>query len=196
MNVTAVQDERGPRKPKLLTAMITERFFSSTNNHTAYETVAHVFLFTIKQVRYNSGFGLLNRQSQNKILGQQWAAVLSFRLAYWTSNMDHVLPYLQTTIKHFQELKLDINEREFFENTILCRKDVLVDDLKESALAEVLQEKAVDGLYAKNLMDKKRFLKILLSISVLYNCSSECLYSHLFKPIIGEVSMESIIATI
>lgn len=195
----AVQEERGPRKPKFFTrAMIAERFTSKLSIQSqpseTYETAAHIFLFTIREVRYNSSFGLLNRHSQNKILGQLWAYVLCFRMAY-SKNIENLLPNVKGILAHFRALKLDSVEQEFLVNIILCRKDLL-DDHKQAALAEVLQEKAIDGLFLKNLEDKKRFLKIILAIPVLHNCSTEYLYLRLFKPIIGDVSMESVIATI
>lgn len=38
-------------------------------NSVVYETVAQIFLTAIKSARRNPGFGVLNRNSQNIILG-------------------------------------------------------------------------------------------------------------------------------
>ncbi|XP_066258645.1 retinoic acid receptor RXR-gamma-B [Euwallacea similis] len=195
MNISAVQEERGPRKPKLT---IFPAFKPpSLPLNPAYETVAHIFLFSIKQVRQNSGFGLLDLQAQNQILSHLWANLLCFKMAhYWTTELETMLTCMAPIIHIFQELHLDAIDQELVENIILCRKDLLLHDQKQSSLAEVLQEKAVGGLWKRNLEDKGRFCRILVVLPVLHSCGAEGVYLHLFKTIIGDVPMESVIATI
>lgn len=74
----AVQEERGPRKPKLRNFYRPESYFIKDNNNVTvfygesnatYEEAAHIFLTAIKSARHNKGFGTLNRNSQNIILG-------------------------------------------------------------------------------------------------------------------------------
>ncbi|XP_050308912.1 nuclear receptor subfamily 2 group E member 1 isoform X2 [Anthonomus grandis grandis] len=203
MNV-AVQDERGPRKPRIYpksnhgspnaTAIIQT---SKTPTET-FELIAHIFLFTIRQVRYNSGFGLLSRPAQNKLLGSLWSCILVLKIIHWPGMVEnHLLRSLRTNMGHFKLLNLDLYEQELLQNIILCRSDLLYDvDQQQAVLAGNLQEKAVDALFLKNLENKKRFLRILLSIALLFSCNSESLFESLFRPIIGNVSVESVIATI
>lgn len=80
---SAVQEERGPRKPKSFKYLKSRShlyFFgnASSNMHTeivkdhtsVYEIAAHIFLTAIKSARKNSGFGMLSKNSQNTILGE------------------------------------------------------------------------------------------------------------------------------
>lgn len=41
-------------------------------SNSIYETAAQIFLTAIRSARQNPGFGMLNRHSQNTILGKFW----------------------------------------------------------------------------------------------------------------------------
>uniref|UniRef100_A0AAR5QHT1 Nuclear receptor domain-containing protein n=1 Tax=Dendroctonus ponderosae TaxID=77166 RepID=A0AAR5QHT1_DENPD len=183
MNVAAVQEERGPRKPKLC---------PSEPYQPLHEVAAHLFLLAIKQARSNSGFGLLSRPAQNQVLGHLWACLLCFKMAHY-EGVAALLPHIQSLAEHFKSLRLDLAEQELLENVLLCRKD-LVADRKQALLAAALQQQAVDALLVKK--DQRRCVRILLALPLLYSYSAEHVYLQLFRPVVGNVPMESIIATI
>lgn len=78
--IIAVQEERGPRKPKMLNIsraepclFVKQNYFPFSlgkDSNSIYETAAHIFLTAIRSARRNPGFGILNRNSQNTILGK------------------------------------------------------------------------------------------------------------------------------
>lgn len=111
----AVQQERGPRKPKTHQQILglhhphhyvrttTQPSSSFTTSHQTYvygkissslntitnpiyEIAAQILLSAIKQVRCNSGFGALSRTSQNRILSQLWAPLFVLRATHWPSS--------------------------------------------------------------------------------------------------------------
>ncbi|KAF7287584.1 hypothetical protein GWI33_005942 [Rhynchophorus ferrugineus] len=207
MNVAAVQEERGPRKPKLLLRNMCDKLLPKIESlpflqehrlkstQQTYEIMAHVFLSTIRQLRQNSGFGLLNRHSQNVILSHMWGPILVLRIAQSTIQLKNVSTFLQSTITYIRSMNIDILEQDLLENILLCRNDLLEED-KQASLAKCLQEMAIDALQIKNTENKKRFLNLLLTLPTLYRPSAEFIYLTYFKPIIGEVTIESIIVTI
>lgn len=103
------------------------------------------------------------------------------------------MPQIQSLAQHFRSLQLDLDEQELLETVLLCRKD-LVGDRKQALLAEALQGKAVEGLLGQK--DERRCITILLALPLLHSCSAEHVYLQLFRPVVGNVPMESIIATI
>ncbi|XP_074040361.1 nuclear hormone receptor 83 [Leptinotarsa decemlineata] len=213
MNIAAVQEERGPRKPKnskMLThpnspqsiqekldvITPTETFPSrSAETYQMYEIAAHIFLTAVKQAKRNSGFGSLSRESQNIILGHLWAPLFILRVAYWSEDIEHVFYFLQSTIKHLRYLKLDINALEHFENVLLCRMDLLKDE-EQVFLASNLMKYSLDSLALRFNNDSKLFIDILLAMPKLFYPSAPVLYSFLFKPIIGLVPIETVISRI
>lgn len=80
--ITAVQEERGPRKPKFRSLIFGPHLnfkiidkecnfpMMINENSIDFETAANIFLTAIRSARRNPGFGMLNRQSQNIILGK------------------------------------------------------------------------------------------------------------------------------
>lgn len=159
--------------------------------------IAHLFLLTIKQVRKNPGFALIDRETQNHILGYLWASILCFRMAL--SKMEIMKDILFSRIKSafdvMNELNLDGAEQELVETIILCRKDLL-SDKRQATYVEMLQEKALEALFRKNFASKSRFFKLMISLPLFSNVNAELVYLKLFKPIVGDVPMESIICTI
>ncbi|KAL1512966.1 hypothetical protein ABEB36_002461 [Hypothenemus hampei] len=196
MNVLAVQAERGPRKLRYFNQRSLHISCIDETNGQIHELTARTFLSTIKRVRQQkSGFGLLNRDSQNTILNHLWACMFCFKIALSTANVEQWLPFMKSTIFHFKSLQLSIGEQDLIENILLCRNDLLSDH-KEAFLAENLQETLMEKLYSMNCKNKKRFFKIILSLPLLNLYSKEFVYLELFKPIIGNVPIEHIIATI
>ncbi|KAJ3655035.1 hypothetical protein Zmor_014180 [Zophobas morio] len=196
MNVSAVQEERGPRKPKITSKKILPDFsplnsetfpYSSpsrllqTETNPAHELAAQILLVTIKQARCNAGFGLLNRFSQNTILGNLWAPLFLLRAAHWPSENVNMFPGVENTFITIKKLKLDSTDLELVENILLCRTDLL-DDVEQIVLAENILMRALDGLAIRSALDRRRFTDVLLALPVLFIPSAIVLHSLLFKP--------------
>ncbi|CAH1369359.1 unnamed protein product, partial [Tenebrio molitor] len=209
MNVAAVQEERGPRKPKLtskksmaFTTLSPEAFsfasspmsISSETNPT-HELAAQILLVAIKQARCNSGFGLLNRSSQNCILSYLWAPLFLLRAAHWPTENSNLFPGVENTFKYIKHLKLSSIDLEIVENILLCRADLL-DDGDQITLAGNILTRALDGLAIRTALDRRRFANILLAMPVLFIPSAVVLHSLLFRPVIGSVPIETVISTI
>lgn len=190
---TAVQEERGPRRPR--------NFVEWQHNYQlppqSYEIIAHLFLLTIREVRKNPGFALIDRESQNHILGHLWASILCFKMAFSRTEIvkDILFSRIKSAFDIINELNLDVVERELVETIILCRKDLL-SDKTQATYVEMLQENALEQLFRKNFASKSRFFKLMISLPLFSNVNAEQVYLKLFKPIVGDVPMESIICTI
>ncbi|KAJ8979296.1 hypothetical protein NQ317_000507, partial [Molorchus minor] len=233
MNISAVQEERGPRKPKLhhLSRQPPSPVYASISDHhikfiyaqtysleagPSFELAAQIFLAAVKQARCTSGFGRLNRHSQNTILGwyvpveigdvshlfqpavrnrHLWAPLFILKASYWTSDICNILPVLRNIASHMQLLDMDRISIELFENILLCRMDLL-NDKEQARLADDLLQESIEALILHLGNNKRRFIKILLSMAWLNTPSSVILHSVLFKPIIGIVPIETVIATI
>lgn len=152
---SAVQEERGPRKPKphqisrrpsSAFAKVTRHIESSSNFlSTNHELAAQILLVAIKRARNSYGFGMLNRSSQNDVLGRLWAPLFVLRAAQWPAQTTLLLPGFRSTFRYLRELRMDIFEIEILENILLCREDLL-EDSGQSALAQLMMERAVDAL--------------------------------------------------
>lgn len=92
-------------------------------------------------------------------------------------------------------MKLDLIDLELVENILLCRIDVL-DDLEQIALAGSVLTRALDELAVRTALDRRRFCSVLLALPVLFIPSAVVLHSLLFKPVIGNVPIETVISTI
>ncbi|KAJ8956896.1 hypothetical protein NQ318_014313 [Aromia moschata] len=210
--IVAVQEERGPRKPKhnqlcpqqlpgAFSRIPTDKLrliYTQTNHfesNSTYELAAQIFLTAIKQARRNSGFGHLRRHSQNIILGHLWAPLFILKAAHWPSDTASFFPFLQKVIKHIKLLELDGSTMEFFENILLCRVELL-EDPEEVNQANAILEKSLEALNLLTASNRTKFTNILLSSTLLFTPSAVALHSLLFKPIIGIVPIETVIATI
>ncbi|KAF5285584.1 hypothetical protein FQR65_LT13117 [Abscondita terminalis] len=199
MNTAAVQEERGPRKLKTQTiskpAKLKPTLTYQDTISSQHELAAHVLLISIKNARRNSGFGLLNKNSQDSVLMYLWAPLFILKSSYYTTNTIASLPNLQKTSKMLKDLKMTHTEMENFENVLLCRHDLINDDA-QSDLARNLQERALDALKENEMLDEKRLKRILLAIPMLYLPSAGALSELLFRPIIGSISIEAVVLTI
>ncbi|RZC32742.1 nuclear receptor subfamily 2 group E member 1 [Asbolus verrucosus] len=197
MNVAAVQEERGPRKPKLKKpaqeCYYPPRPLPDTNP--THELAAQILLVAVKQARCNSGFGLLSRPAQNCVLGCLWAPLFLLRAAHWPAGAVGAFPGVENTFRSIKRLKLDVVDLELLENILLCRADLL-DDGEQSSLAENILTRALDALAIRTALDRRRFASIILAVPVLFVPSAIVLHSLLFKPVIGSVPIETVISTI
>ncbi|KAG5878121.1 hypothetical protein JTB14_005768 [Gonioctena quinquepunctata] len=202
----SVQEERGPRKLKDHKNEIKYNIclresnpgiiqIATTETNPIYELAAHIFLTAVKQARQNPGFGMLSRSTQNILLGHLWAPLFVLRVAYWPSELHHILYFLHNTIKHLKYLNLDSSAMEHFENILLCRIDLL-NDGEQARLASNVLQSSVEKLLSHYNNNSKHLINISLAIPWLFFPSAAVLYSFLFKPVIGLVPIETVIATI
>ncbi|KAF2886248.1 hypothetical protein ILUMI_19924, partial [Ignelater luminosus] len=166
-----------------------------SNINPQHELAAQILLTAIKQARSNSGFGLLNRNSQDGILTYLWAPLFLLKAAHWPSVNLNMLPNLQNTFKKIKDLKLDYLELEIFENILLCRGD-LIGDSGQASLADDVQERALQTLTVHTVSNRGRLEKLLTAIPMLFTPSSGALCAILFRPIIGPIPIETVILTI
>ncbi|XP_044751518.1 nuclear receptor subfamily 2 group E member 1 [Coccinella septempunctata] len=204
MNVNAVQEERGPRKPRV--GRVFDQKISEVSNldhffhiddqlQPIHETASQIFLVTIKQLRNNSLFGLLNRMSQNTILSYLWAPLFILKFSYLSSDSKREFPNLSKIIGRLRDLNLDAVDVELIGIILLCRSDLL-EDPQQVYIVECILQRSIDSLAIKYSNNIRRFAEILLSIPVLLSSKTSVLHSTLFRPIIGNVPMERVIATI
>lgn len=158
LSFLAVQEERGPRKPKSSSSTskrICNRLISTPiiSNfppvHPHHELAAQILLVTVRQARFNSGFGVLDRGAQNEILARLWAPLFLLRAAYWSVETQDILAGAQKVFSLLRELKVDAFEMELLENFLLCRPD-LISDHRQATLAQTMREKAVEALMVED----------------------------------------------
>ncbi|XP_045471433.1 retinoic acid receptor RXR-alpha-A [Harmonia axyridis] len=205
MNVKAVQEERGPRKPRSMNRTVDKQLLDADVDITfirlqkellpIHEKASHVFLTTIKQLRTNSSFGILNKVSQNNILSHLWAPLFILKFSFWSLDADIDIPNFSKVFMRLHDLHLDVVDVELLETIMLCRSDLL-DDPQQVDLVNCVLQRSMDGLVVKYSYNFRRFTAILLMIPVLLSFKSSVLYNALFRPIIGDVPIERVIATI
>ncbi|XP_072378018.1 nuclear receptor subfamily 2 group E member 1 [Diabrotica undecimpunctata] len=213
MNISAVQEERGPRKPKH-NIITFKRKFENANNGTKneqlslvteipnivhntliHEVAASIFLTAIKQARCNYGFKLLSRKSQNIILGYLWGPLFILKASYWHINIEGIFSFLHETCSYMKSLNLNSTTLELFETLLLCRLDLLEDPQEIIEIDNIVQ-KTITCLKQQESMDSRHFIDILLATTRLHIPSASFLRFVLFEPIIGLVPIETVIATI
>nr|CAH7740868.1 unnamed protein product [Callosobruchus chinensis] len=203
MNISAVQEERGPRRSKVRQLLkhkaskepvTAPQHIISSGSVAAYELAASIFLTSIKDARKLTEFGLLSKISQDTILGHLWSALFLLRASYWPLDAGQAIPLLQPLRENFRSLNLNAITLEVLVNVLLCRPDLL-EQQDQAILAANLTQRALDRL-AVVTGDRRAFLNILLSVAQLFLISADTLYSLLFLPVIGDVPIETVIATI
>lgn len=116
--------------------------------NSAHDLVAQILLITIKNIRCSSGFGLLNRRAQDEVLIYLWGPLFILKAAYWPTSISNDAN-LKNTFKKLKELNLDYMEIQIIENILLCRGD-LIEDSRQAALANTIQERALQTLKVRN----------------------------------------------
>lgn len=139
----AVQEERGPRKPKLM-SVFTKIQTNKINTNYQNELISQILLVSIKQVRNNTGFGILNKISQNNILTHLWAPLFLLKSSNHWPIFD-ILPNQRSTLSYVKNLKLDRIDMEIVENLLLCRPD-LIDEHGQISLTELMRNRAIENL--------------------------------------------------
>ncbi|XP_056633932.1 nuclear receptor subfamily 2 group F member 5 [Diorhabda sublineata] len=188
MNVSAVQEERGPRKPK--NNKINLRNFQY---HTEiYEISANILLTAVKDARCNPGFRILSKNSQNMILGHLWAPLFILKASYWHTDVAGILNFLKETCDYIKSLNFNEKTLLLFETILLCQKDFLIKP-EDVILTDYIVSKTIEDFKKE---DNVNFTRLLSSIKKLFIPNASILHILLFEPIIGSVPMETVIATI
>lgn len=113
------------------------------NLNPQHELAAQIFLVAVKQARNSTGFGVLNRLSQNTILTNLWGPLFLLKAVSWT--LETILPSHSVTFQYLRDLKLDAVDLETLENLLLCRPDLLTDP-GQASLAELMRSRALETL--------------------------------------------------
>lgn len=111
------------------------------------ELIAQILFIAVKQARNNSGFGVLNRISQNNILSHLWGPLFILKASHWPTF--NIIPGYQTTISYMRNLKMDTIDLEIIENILLCRPDLIVEP-GQISLAELMRNRAIEHLIVSN----------------------------------------------
>ncbi|XP_058805643.1 nuclear receptor subfamily 2 group E member 1 [Phymastichus coffea] len=173
-----------------------------------YEIAAQIFLSTVREARRQSDFALISLTEQNAILQKGWTALFLLRALTWPlklsdfrSNMlnnKSGIIYLTQIHETITTLQPDRIELQALETILLCRKELALSATAAKALAEG-QEKAIQVLtyHLRSYKDcDRRLTSLLLLLPLLTACYPHALISDLFTPIIGEVAIEKVIASI
>nr|APD25637.1 hormone receptor 83 [Nilaparvata lugens] len=191
-----------------------------------YELSAQILLVTIKRARSCAPLVALPFNCQNRILGQVWAALFLLHASYWPHcDLVRLLyRYRVTTdvcvvMSHIMScrlMSLDAIEMSLMEILLLCRPDLVSDtnyaqtildyqQKAQSALAEhTMRRDGVNVFVNGDIADlsispgnsQSRFGRLLLSLGALNGPLVGPLEACLFRPVIGNVSIENIISVI
>ncbi|XP_022901092.1 nuclear receptor subfamily 2 group E member 1 [Onthophagus taurus] len=189
MNTSAVQDERGPRKPKYSHQYYPIQFNFLNLETYRYELAAHNLIKTIKNIRKKDTFSCIGRKSQNEILAKTWNALFVLTAINDEINDLISLPILLGAYKNIKALKINDDGFKMMEDLLVFRKDLVNDD-KESW---IIEKKLWDLL--KKIHDTKNYNKLLLCIPILFSISSTSIEEIFFKPVINGVPIEVVIST-
>ncbi|XP_044727718.1 nuclear receptor subfamily 2 group E member 1 [Chrysoperla carnea] len=206
MNAAAVQQERGPRKTKT-TSLISNATYNHSDiynpnfsqisnilgsNSTEqlhlngdfklisnihgisdgiqYELAAQILLITIKQARQNHLFNGVCKTRQDIILANVWPALFILHAAYWPLNVSEIFHIM---------------------------KQKLAETPTEDKHFQTIQDTTLLNYNQKFIYSKTRLNSLLLLISVLFLQSNRVhLNEMLFKPIVGNVNIETIISAL
>ncbi|XP_017768635.1 PREDICTED: nuclear receptor subfamily 2 group E member 1-like [Nicrophorus vespilloides] len=195
MNTAAVQEERGPRKPKFQ-GLQNHRFPAKSISdpilmNPQHELAAQILLVSVKQARKSSTFGCLTKDSQNTILSHLWSPLFILRASQWPTEIQ--MGDIKCTVNALKKMKIDCNEIDFLESLLLCRRDLLKDPTQISLIEKML-EKLIEGFTGK--VNSNRICNLLMALPMLFSPDANTINSVLFQPIIGLIPIETVIATI
>ncbi|KAH0548846.1 nuclear receptor subfamily 2 group E member 1 [Cotesia glomerata] len=249
MNITAVQEERGPRIkvrhriPSVWTQRESVSNIISLNSNFSfgisdykhqepalasnsmilspvatkivtseetlqYEIVAEIFLSSIRNARKHKYFSKINPTSQNTILRNNWSALFILHLSTWpidfttleiTSSTGNksIIRYLSSARSTITKLQLDQIELSCLETFTLCSE--FTENPEAIEIINIAKNSALQLLIThlqNRLNSNNRLAEIIFVLPILFTCCSKELSAALFTPIIGDVSLEQVIASI
>nr|XP_050859072.1 nuclear receptor subfamily 2 group E member 1 [Vespula vulgaris] len=174
-----------------------------------YEISAQIFLATIRGARRHRDFSILDIEEQNVILRKAWSAVFVLRAATWPFDLtnlgitnvtgnENAFVFLQAARTTISNLHLDDTELSILETFALCRPEIarttdsvrLIMKARESAVETFI------GHLRKHGDRGHRLTQIMFLLPILTGCCPGELSNDLFAPIIGNIDLERVIASI
>ncbi|XP_043469651.1 nuclear receptor subfamily 2 group E member 1 [Leptopilina heterotoma] len=179
------------------------------NMNIQYEIAAQIFLLTIRRARQHRDFQTLNIENQNSILRQGWAAVFILNASTFPMHFIQLLINKCTTERttlnslmtaRVSLLKLQLDEIEYsaLETLSLCRPELTESPESFDFLTRV--RNSATELLLRHLQSREnreyRIIEIMLVLSILTACCTRELGIALFSPIIGDLALDHVIASI
>ncbi|XP_076175104.1 nuclear hormone receptor 83 [Ptiloglossa arizonensis] len=178
-----------------------------------YEIAAQIFLATVRAARQHREFSMLDVDEQNRILRRGWAAAFLLRAAIWPIDLsnfrkrdgstsdDAATAYdaLVAARSTISKLRLDRIEISILETLLLCRPEIAetTNGIRLTSRAtDTAVETLVRHLDARAERRSPRLARIMLVLPILTACCPRELAGDLFAPIIGDVDLERVIASV
>ncbi|XP_054746825.1 retinoic acid receptor RXR-beta [Anastrepha obliqua] len=202
MNVTAVQEERGPRTQAATAtaAAVKQRPHTgvpnaviASGNTMNFQILAQILVTCLRQAKCNEQFRTLTSVQQEAILSVVWNECFVLRASHWSLDISAMIdacgdPQLRRVIAEAKQLRADVMELNFLETLILCRKElavsaenaVLLDSYTNSALVSL-------GRYTMQQSNWLRFGTLLLGLRQLTQRCYESLLSSLFRTVVKDI---------
>ncbi|KAK2587982.1 hypothetical protein KPH14_004061 [Odynerus spinipes] len=174
-----------------------------------YEISAQIFLTAIRGARRHRDFSILEIEEQNAILRRTWPAIFVLRAAVWpfdltnlgTANAtgnDGAFASLQVARATMSKLRLDETELSILETFALCRPEIArtTDGIRLTMKARETAVEIFIGHLRKQGDGGHRLAQIMFLLPILAGCCPGELSNDLFAPIIGNIDLERVIASI
>ncbi|XP_012274210.1 nuclear receptor subfamily 2 group E member 1 [Orussus abietinus] len=171
-----------------------------------YEISAQILLTTIRDARRHQDFSILDVAEQNAILRRTWSSLYILRSCTWPIDISDLqrrttkvsAATLKTARTLVSQLHLDQVELSVLETFVLCRPE-LVETTESMKILTKARNSAIDVLL-RHHQDRSdqghRIIQIMLILpSLMVNYPRE-LGQELFSPIIGDVALDHVIASI
>lgn len=214
MLLLAVQEERGPRKPKKSPSHsieprkvqkpimnVIQPVVKSTLNchHHQYRILTQILVSCVRQARCNEHFRHFAKDQQDVILELVWFECFLMRAANWTIDIVPILeslhePHLRHAIEKIKLLRIDLIELTLLETLILCRKEFGLSEITIKHL-ELINDGAILAL-GKYVLQQgypwTRYGKLLLALRTLTVNFESFIQNVLFKNIIKDVIIDTV----
>ncbi|XKL60289.1 hypothetical protein PGB90_001305 [Kerria lacca] len=209
MDVSAVQQERGPRKPKqthdsnisdikiklkdfkskrsafsLVTKMNTK--ITSTDDF-KYEIATQILFSTLQMAKFSELFKVLHRTEQNIILRNVWCQLFLLNLAYWPIDVTQFLRNFEDemilkNIEFCRSLRLDSIELPLLQTIALCRSDLCYYEESKQHVLAYQEKNQLTLYYYSSVYSPTRFGQLLLVLPTLMGSIGNIIISNLLKP--------------